>query len=140
MAPDNCRVVLPKAPTRAVSVNRGQEMNAWCDVYKTYKETDLKAPYSNFDQSTLLDSAARVSQLILEEALLLGGDTKKIFVAGLSQGCQAALATLLKFDGGQLGGVIGMSGLHSIQVTDWNEDIQDLDVKRKVPLLLIHGI
>ena len=100
MAPANCKVVLPKAPRRPVTLNGGKKMNAWCDLYKKTKDIDKKAPYTNYDQSTLQDSADRIAKLILLEAALLENNTQRVFVAGLSQGCHAALATLLKFNGG----------------------------------------
>ena len=31
--PNNCRVVLPTAPTQAVTLNGGIEMNSWFDIY-----------------------------------------------------------------------------------------------------------
>ena len=42
----------------------------------------------------------------------------RIFVGGFSQGCMVSLATLLSFTAGQLGGVVGLSGMQALDVSD----------------------
>ena len=70
----------------------------------------------------------------------LDGQTSKVFLGGFSQGCCLALSTFIrhKHTQGEIGGVLGLSGLFALQVKDWSTEV-DITSKKSVPLFLSHG-
>ncbi len=70
-------------------------------VQEPWRAPELAAP-------GLHDSAARIVELVRDEAEAVGG-LDKVFVAGISQGCATGLYTLLKYDL-CVGGFIGICG------------------------------
>ena len=67
----------------------------------------------------------------------MGGDYKRIFLGGFSQGCAVALATFLLLPNEQLGGVVGLSGAHKT-VIDYDTEV-DIKLKKKTKVFLYHG-
>jgi len=64
------------------------------------------------------------------------GDSSKVFIGGMSQGCAMSLATFLMYKEGRLGGVVGASGAQ-IAAIDWSS--VDIEMKRNTPICLYHG-
>lgn len=94
------RFVFPNAPTRQVTVNLGQTMTAWYDIY----QLDLLA---QVDWSGIVESVEYVHQLIAEQ-LDKGIASDRILLAGFSQGGVIALYSALSFQS-PLAGVLAMS-------------------------------
>ena len=68
---------------------------------------------------------------------LLGGDYKRIYLGGFSQGCVIALASFLLYPDEQLGGVVGLSGAHKA-IIDYENEV-DMKLKKKTKIFLYHG-
>ncbi|KAG5927839.1 hypothetical protein E4U42_001724 [Claviceps africana] len=51
-----------------------------------------------------------IGRLIRQEIHILGGNARRVVLAGLSQGCAAALMSILLWEGGPLGAVVGLCG------------------------------
>jgi phospholipase/carboxylesterase len=75
-------------------------------------------------------------ELIKKEVKELGS-SKQVFIGGFSQGCTIALTTYLRFTGGPLGGVVGVSGFHGANI-NWAE-VNHLEALKQAPVLLCHG-
>ena len=97
--------------------------------------------YDRYDQKQLSESIEIVSQLIEEEMGKLDDRPNNIFLGGFSQGCCLALSTFVKksYPNGQLGGILGLSGMFALQVKDWSKDVGDIKAKAQVPVFLSHG-
>ncbi|KTD17597.1 alpha/beta hydrolase [Legionella jordanis] len=94
------RHVFLDAPVRPVSINNGLKMRAWYDIY------DLRFS-SREDREGILDSENDILA-ILNEQIQQGIPSKKIWLAGFSQGGAMALHTALKLNQ-PLGGIIVLS-------------------------------
>jgi phospholipase/carboxylesterase len=77
------RFVFPNAPVRPITINRGMAMRGWYDV----AENDLTR---REDEDGIRDSARIVAELIGEERRR-GIDSRRILLAGFSQGGAIAL-------------------------------------------------
>jgi len=95
------RWVFPHAPTMPVTINGGYVMRAWYDILGM----DL---VQREDEAGLRRSQAMVEALIAGERAR-GVESKRIVLAGFSQGCAMALLTGLRH-GERLAGLVGMSG------------------------------
>ena len=63
-----------------------------------------------YNQEDMRKSATAIAALAQKEVEILG-DPKKVFIGGLSQGCAITLGAFLTFNGGVLGGIVGMIGV-----------------------------
>ena len=103
--PAETKVRLLTAPLAPVTLNNRMIMNSWYDI-KLLDSNDSKRSYSHDDVD--INSKA-IQQIIDEEAKRFGGDYKKVFIGGFSQGCAMALHNGCHY-GDRLGGIIGLSG------------------------------
>ena len=112
-------------------------MTSWYDIIDLDRQdgASLEQIQKNVDQSQILHSVGIIHNFVKQEAQLLGS-AEKVFIGGFSQGCAISLASFLLFDGGQLGGVVGLSGMQSAEL-DWGKI--DLDLKKKTKMFLYHG-
>lgn len=94
------RFVLPHAPRLPVTINGGMQMPAWYDIL----EMNLGR---RVDEGQLRTSAARVHQLIDAE-IARGIDSRRIIVAGFSQGGAVAYEAALTYPQ-PLGGLLALS-------------------------------
>lgn len=94
------RFVFPNAPVRPVSVNLGQSMTAWYDIY----EMDLLA---KVDWKGIEASVQYLHQLVCEQ-LENGIAPDRILLAGFSQGGVVALYSALSFEL-PLAGILALS-------------------------------
>ena len=129
------KVILLNAPSQAVTINRGMEMNSWFDITALGETLSV-----NEDQ--IATSTARVTQVLEEEAKALGGDYSKVFVGGFSQGCLMSINTaiLAPF---RVGGVLGLSGAaFESLLKKMKEDKEGRfeDKKKNLSLFLYHGM
>mmetsp|Transcript_22617 Transcript_22617/g.16035 ORF Transcript_22617/g.16035 Transcript_22617/m.16035 type:complete len:159 (+) Transcript_22617:382-858(+) len=138
IVPETCKVILPTAPQRPVTLNNGHVMTSWYDI-KTVdrpKNLTLEDNRTNYSQEEILESVQIVTKYIDEEVDKLGGDSAKVFVGGFSQGCAVALATMMHYNKGVLGGCVGLSGMMCADI-----DMASIDVaqKKTTPVFLYHG-
>ena len=119
VVPPSCKVILPTAPQMNVTCNGGYRMNSWFDIYSLdRKESDtLQQIRENVNQTHIQKSVNIIHRMLKEEVAELGS-TEKVFVGGFSQGCALSLASFLLFEGGRLGGVVGLSGNQCADI-DW---------------------
>lgn len=94
------KFIFPHAPEQAVTVNGGSVMPAWYDIL----EMDIGR---KIDEEGIDTSAKKITSLINLE-IELGIDSKKIIIAGFSQGGAVALHTALQSPV-TLGAIICMS-------------------------------
>jgi hypothetical protein len=85
---DNVKFILPTAPTRPITLNRGMSMTGWSDIIGL--DSDIKEDGAGFN-----DSATRINSIIQAE-LDKGIASSKILVAGFSQGGALALHVALR--------------------------------------------
>ncbi|MBZ9557722.1 MULTISPECIES: alpha/beta fold hydrolase [unclassified Modicisalibacter] len=112
------RVVLPHAPVRAVTVNGGMRMPAWYDIL----EMDL---LRKIDVEQLEASAATV-QALIDAQREAGIDSRRIVIAGFSQGGAVAYQAALTYPH-RLAGLLAMSTYFAtgdtLDVAEANRDL-----------------
>ncbi len=121
------RFVFPNAPVIPVTVNGGYPMPAWYDIVVT----DL---VRREDEAGLRRSQAAIEALIAEERAR-GMPSKRIVVAGFSQGCAMALMTGLRH-AEPLAGIVGLSGYLPLADTTAAERNP---ANARTPIFLAHG-
>ncbi|WP_311950361.1 alpha/beta hydrolase [Halomonas piscis] len=94
------RFIMPHAPRLAVSVNNGMTMPAWYDILSVDLGREL-------DTGQLASSAERIQRLMRDQ-IEAGIDSRRIVVAGFSQGGAVAYQAALTFDQ-PLAGLLAMS-------------------------------
>jgi len=119
------RFVFPHAPSIPVSINNGYVMPAWYDIFSFDVDRDL-------DDGQLLESARQVQDLIDRE-IERGVDSRRIILAGFSQGGAVAYHAALSYPEA-LGGVLALSTYFAtasiIKISPNN---------LKIPILICHG-
>ncbi|MFZ2209132.1 MAG: alpha/beta fold hydrolase [Porticoccaceae bacterium] len=119
------RFVFPHAPTLPVTINGGMRMPAWYDIQALDIDRQI-------DNRQLLASAAAVAALI-EREVARGVDTRRIVLAGFSQGGAVALQTALAYPE-PLAGLLAMSTYFATHDT-----IVPHAANRGLPILVLHG-
>lgn len=119
------RFIFPHAPDRAVTINGGYVMPAWYDILEMNLERKI-------DLAELLQSSAYVQQLI-DVQIQQGMDSRKIFLAGFSQGGAVAYQAALSYPQ-PLGGLLALSSyLASAEQQSYHP------ANRNLPILIQHG-
>ena len=99
VVPASCRVVLPTAPIRPVTCNRGKLLTCWYDIITLDRPSTM--PLSELlllhNQEHIRCTVRALTNLINDEVKSLDGDHTKVFIGGFSQGGSAALATFLLY-------------------------------------------
>lgn len=95
------RFIFPHAPFKPVTINNGNVMRAWYDIYSMSIDQRI-------DQQGINDSIKLLSQWIQHEESS-GIPTQNILLAGFSQGAVVALTAGLRYPK-PLGGLMGLSG------------------------------
>ncbi|HEY6599002.1 MAG TPA: alpha/beta hydrolase [Pseudomonadales bacterium] len=120
------RFVFPHAPMRSVTINGGATMRAWYDI-------DLRAPLAG--EADIRASAAEVEELITEQ-VAQGIDTRRIVLAGFSQGGVIALHLGLRF-GEPLAGIMALS----TYVHDPEHLVDHISLPNAgIPIFMAHGL
>src|SRR5690606_20391981 len=119
------RFVFPHAPTIPVTINGGLRMPAWYDILALDIDRQI-------DNSQLLASAAAVVALI-EREVSRGVNTRRIVLAGFSQGGAVALQAALAHPE-PLAGLLAMSTYFATHKT-----IVPHAANRNLPILVLHG-
>jgi len=121
------RYVMPRAPTRPVSINGGYAMRAWYDILGT----DLTR---REDNAGLRQSMQQVHELIARE-VARGVPSRRIVLAGFSQGCAVTLLAGLRC-AEPLAGLVGLSGYLPLADTTAAERHP---ANLETPIFLAHG-
>jgi phospholipase/carboxylesterase len=121
------RFLFPHAPVRPVTVNAGHEMRAWYDI------TELN-PEGRDDEAGLSQARTRVDRLINAE-LAAGMPSRRIILAGFSQGGAIALHAGLRFTQ-SLGGIIALSCYLPLRQRIGNDVAQ---ANYETPVFMCHG-
>ncbi|MFT0851432.1 dienelactone hydrolase family protein [Achromobacter sp. F4_2707] len=121
------RFIFPHAPVQPVTINNGMSMRAWYDIYMP----DL---VRREDEAGLRASQKAIEALIARENAR-GIPTKRIVLAGFSQGCAISLQTGLRHPE-KLAGIIGLSGYLPLAAMAENERHP---ANQNTPIFLAHG-
>jgi len=119
------RFLFPHAPQMPVTINQGMVMPAWYDI------TDMSID-RQIDSKQLRESAAKVHAMI-DEQIAQGIDSKRIIIAGFSQGGAVGYEAALTYPK-PLAGLMA----HSTYFATAN-DIQVNEANAKLPILVQHG-
>ncbi|WP_421868321.1 alpha/beta hydrolase [Motiliproteus sp.] len=119
------RFIFPHAPSIPVTINNGWVMPAWYDILEMTLDRRI-------DETQLRASAAEIRKLI-EREIERGIDSRRILLAGFSQGGAVAYETALSFDK-PLGGLLAMSTYYATA-----DSIELNDANRLLPVLVQHG-
>lgn len=119
------RFVFPHAPSIPVTINGGLRMPAWYDILALDIDRQI-------DNRQLLASAAAVGALI-EREISRGVDTRRIVLAGFSQGGAVALQVALSYPR-PLAGLLAMSTYFATQKT-----VVPHPANKNIPILVLHG-
>lgn len=119
------RFVFPHAPSIPVTINNGYVMPAWYDILAM--DIDRKV-----DTAQLTRSAEAVHALI-EREIARGIDSRRIVLAGFSQGGAVILQAALTCDRA-LAGAMSLSSYFATEAT-----IQPNPVNASLPVLVCHG-
>lgn len=119
------RFIFPHAPEIPVTINGGMRMPAWYDI----KAMDLERVV---DEAQLLESARRTTDLI-EREIARGIDSRRIIVAGFSQGGAVAYHAALTFEK-------PLAGLMALSTYLATPDItRPSKPNRRLPVRIYHG-
>lgn len=121
----NVRFVLPHAPRLPVTVNGGMVMPAWYDIHEMSLDRRV-------DTAQLVASAERI-QALIQAQIDAGIDSRRIILAGFSQGGAVAYQAALTFDA-PLGGLLAMSTYFATA-----ETIELAKVNQDLPIEIHHG-
>jgi phospholipase/carboxylesterase len=119
------RFIFPHAPSIPVTVNGGFVMPAWYDIFEM--DIDRK-----IDVEGLMESAKAVTAFIDQE-IKRGIDSRRIIIAGFSQGGAVAYQVVLSHEK-PLGGLLAMSTYFAS-----SDNIQLLDINKNIPIKIQHG-
>ncbi len=122
------RFIFPHAPVRPISINGGMRMPGWYDVYAL----DFAA---REDEPGIHDSAATINALIDQECAR-GLSTRRVVLAGFSQGGAMALHCGLRFPQ-RLGGVLALSTYLPLANT-LSEEASAANAD--LPIFMAHGL
>jgi lysophospholipase-2 len=102
---DHIKFIIPSAPSRPVTLNRGRHMPAWYDI--------IGLDDRSAESCEGLAESRRLVEQLLEQEAAAGIRYERMVVAGFSQGGALTLQTGLQLDSAekQLAGLIVMSGV-----------------------------
>lgn len=120
------RFIFPHAPIRPVTINMGQRMRAWYDIYGFDGRHE--------DEEGIRASARAVGDLV-EREIARGVPSSRIVVAGFSQGAAMALHLGLRTPE-PLAGAIALSGYLPLETAAATERTE---ASRRVAFFLGHG-
>lgn len=95
-------IILPQAPSLAVTINQGLVMPAWYDINSLHKS-------GHVDYNGIAQSVAKIWQLIAGLQHNTALKQKKLILGGFSQGAVISLATMLSYPG-ELNAILSLSG------------------------------
>lgn len=115
------RFIFPHAPAMPVTVNGGYVMPAWYDIMETEIDRRIDIPG--------LMASARAINGFIDRELDRGMDSRRIVIAGFSQGGAVAYQVVLSHDK-PLGGLLAMSTyLATADTLDYKAINKDIPIK-----------
>ena len=120
------RFIFPHAPQIPVTINGGYVMPAWYDILEMSIDRKVDAPQ--------LRASADAVDAFIERELERGIDSRRIIVAGFSQGGAVAYECALRH-AQPLGGLLALSTYFATR-----ESIQHSRENAKTPIFIGHGI
>ena len=121
------RFIFPHAPTRPVTINGGYHMPAWYDI----RTPDLTRDQ---DDAGIRQSQSAIEQLIKKENER-GIETRRILLAGFSQGGAIALHTGLRYPEA-LAGILSLSAYLPLPAA---LPLEASAANRNTPVMMAHG-
>lgn len=121
------RFVFPHAPVRSVTINGGMPMRAWYDI----KSLELN---QRADADGVHESSQMVNQMI-DQAIAAGIESRRIILAGFSQGGVIAYHTALRY-AEPLGGILALS---TYMTQSELLAQQGSHANKAIPILVNHG-
>ena len=121
------RFIFPHAPRIPITVNGGIEMSAWYDI----EHVDISR---TIDVAGIRTSADQVDQIV-QNQIVDGIDSKKIILAGFSQGGAVALYTGVR-SSEPLAGVLALS---TYWVGDQDSMLVPGNIPTELPIEIHHG-
>lgn len=122
---DAVRFILPHAPRLPVTINGGMVMPAWYDILEMNLDRRI-------DERQLMASVERIQGLIGEQ-IAQGIDSRRIILAGFSQGGAVAYQAALSF-AQPLGGLLALSTYFATA-----DSIELAEANRGLPIEVHHG-
>lgn len=119
------RFIFPHAPSIPVSINNGYVMPAWYDI----KQMDIDR---HVDEEQLRQSARWVHQLIDRE-VERGVDSRRIIIAGFSQGGAVTYEAALTY-AQALAGIMALSSYFATA-----DSIEIDPIQNQIPIMICHG-
>lgn len=119
------RFIFPHAPSRPVTINGGMTMPSWYDIVSREIERVI-------DTEQLEMSAQQAGEFV-EQELARGIDSKRIILAGFSQGGAVAYQLALSYPK-PLGGLIALSTYFAT-----HDSIQYDNANQQLPIFIGHG-
>ena len=119
------RFVFPHAPQIPVTINGGHRMPAWYDILAMSLDREV--------DERQLRASARAVQAIVEQQIAEGIDSRRIVLAGFSQGGAVAYEAALSCDQ-PLGGLIAMSTYLAT-----GDTLQRHVANAELPIQVMHG-
>lgn len=121
--PPVLRAIYPHAPAQPVTINDGMLMPSWYDLLTT-------SPRRQIDGQQLSDSVQRIHTLI-DQQIAAGVDSRRILLAGFSQGGAVAYETAFSYPQ-PLAGLMALS-------TYIARPLQINAANQHLPVLIAHG-
>ncbi len=129
LSPDkSIRFIFPHAPERAVSINNGYIMRAWYDIFRF--------DFTNHQDESGIRCSQKAVDALIEREMQRGIDSKRILLAGFSQGGAMALHVGLR-QSNPLAGIIALSCYLPLAETLSSEVCA---VNAEIPIFMAHGI
>lgn len=119
------RFIFPHAPQIPVTVNGGHRMPAWYDIMAMNIEREV-------DERQLRVSA-RAIQALISQQIAQGIDSRRIILAGFSQGGAVAYEAALSFEQ-PLGGLVAMSTYLATA-----DSLDRHTANAALPIMVLHG-
>lgn len=123
----NIRFVFPHAPMRPVTLNNGYVMRAWFDIHSL----DLGA---DVDEQGIRESM-KIVEALIEEQLQQGIDSRRIVLAGFSQGGTVILHIGLRYPRP----LAGLMGLSTVLAPVEGTESELSEANRNISIFLAHG-
>ncbi len=123
------RFIFPDAPFKAITINQGLQMRAWYDIY------NFDSLHAREDAKGLEESQLLIQSMIKHE-IDSGIESKKIILAGFSQGGAMALYAGLRYQQ-PLGGLISLSAY--LPLSDIFDATQFV-ANQATPIFMAHGV
>ncbi|MGB0712166.1 MAG: alpha/beta hydrolase [Gammaproteobacteria bacterium] len=123
------RFIFPHAPQRPITINGGMVMRGWYDI----ASMDIGSDDAE-DEQGIRESQALVEQMIADE-INRGVDSRRIVIAGFSQGGAIALQTALRH-ARPLAGLMALSTYLPLATT---LEAERNEANLEIPVFMAHG-